>query len=68
MEDRTALENYVRAEVSSSIDRKMAADEIIRAYVENIAREVVTEVIDARLKPFYRILAFPSPVLRPNIS
>src|SRR4051812_17880769 len=54
MEDWTALENFVRAEVSSSIDRKMAADETIRAYVESIARKVAAEAIEGRLKPFYR--------------
>jgi len=54
MEDRKSLENFVRAEVSSSIDRKMAGDEAIRAYVENIARKVTDEAVDARLRPFYR--------------
>jgi len=54
MEDRNAIENFIRAEVSSSIDRKMAGDEAIRAYVETMAQNVAAKAIDARLSPFYK--------------
>jgi len=47
-------ENFVRAEVSAAIDRKLAKDEAIHAYVEKVAGEVASKAINARLSPFYK--------------